>query len=824
MSTRIKGITVEIGGDTTGLDKALSGVNKNINKTQSELRDVEKLLKLDPKNTVLLKQKQELLAKAVESTEEKLEGLKKANEQATKSVEKYDDWKAAYDPIQTQIDETRKKLTGLKEEQKEVFNIEGEDSDRYKELKEEIKAANSELKELKKQAEAVNEEFGNPISKEQYNALQREIIESESKLKDLKEQAAKTENAINGIDEDSVEEVAKAADKAEKELKEAGKEASNFGDYLKAEMIVEGAKGLISTFKDVAEESKEYTKIMASLEVSSENAGYRAEQTAAIYKKLYGVLADEQAAATTTANLQAIGLTQEKLLELTDMAIGAWGKYGDSIPIDGLAEAINETIRTGKVTGNLADVLNWGTDAEENFGLSLKENIEFTELSKEKLKKLTKSQKEEYEARKAQYEETEKYNEKILEAVSAEDKFNLALEEAETESERINLLMSALAEQGLKEAGAGWRDNNEALVENNEAQAELKEQIAELGETLLPVFTEITEIVAGLLEEFNNLDDGTQKFILGAVLLVGTLGPVITTIGSVSKGIGGLGGAIDIITNTVLPALKTGFSTVFGFIAANPVVLLIAAIVGLVTFIATKGDEIQEVLQNVDDFLQQIFLVDWTQVFGKDLGEKLNIFMSIFKTVWDGTKRLLDGIIDFIRGVFTGDWERAWKGISNVFGTIFDGIKMIGKGAINGLIGLLNSGINAVNRMISGFNSIGIDIPEWLGGGSWHPNVSLIPNAAYLAKGGVLNDGTAVVGEAGPEILTISGGRAIVQPLTGNAAAGQGLGELMSLLAMYLPYLAAGQQIVLDTGELVGATAPAYNEALGEIAEQEKYQ
>ena len=104
MASRIKGITVEIGGSTTGLEKALSGVNKKINTTQAELRDVEKLLKLDPKNTVLLQQKQELLAKSVEDTKEKLDSLKKANEQAAGSVKNYDAWKEAYDPIQQEID------------------------------------------------------------------------------------------------------------------------------------------------------------------------------------------------------------------------------------------------------------------------------------------------------------------------------------------------------------------------------------------------------------------------------------------------------------------------------------------------------------------------------------------------------------------------------------------------------------------------------------------------------------------------------------------------------------------------------------------------
>ena len=78
MADRIKGITIEIGGDTTGLNKALSGTNKEIRNTQSQLKDVERLLKLDPSNTELLKQKQKLLAEAVEETGDKLEKLKTA--------------------------------------------------------------------------------------------------------------------------------------------------------------------------------------------------------------------------------------------------------------------------------------------------------------------------------------------------------------------------------------------------------------------------------------------------------------------------------------------------------------------------------------------------------------------------------------------------------------------------------------------------------------------------------------------------------------------------------------------------------------------------
>jgi phage-related minor tail protein len=99
MANRIKGITVEIGGDTTKLSKALEGVNKTIKNTQTKLKDVEKLLKLDPTNTELLSQKQKLLGDAVKDTKSKLDTLKQASEQAARTAGNYDAWKAKYDPI-----------------------------------------------------------------------------------------------------------------------------------------------------------------------------------------------------------------------------------------------------------------------------------------------------------------------------------------------------------------------------------------------------------------------------------------------------------------------------------------------------------------------------------------------------------------------------------------------------------------------------------------------------------------------------------------------------------------------------------------------------
>ena len=114
MGNRIKGITVEIGGDTTGLDKALRGVNSSITKTQSTLNDVNKLLKLDPSNTVLVAQKQQLLSQAVSQTSDKLEALESAQEQVTAAFQKGDIGQDKYQAFQREVEETRGKLNQYK--------------------------------------------------------------------------------------------------------------------------------------------------------------------------------------------------------------------------------------------------------------------------------------------------------------------------------------------------------------------------------------------------------------------------------------------------------------------------------------------------------------------------------------------------------------------------------------------------------------------------------------------------------------------------------------------------------------------------------------
>ena len=232
---------------------------------------------------------------------------------------------------------------------------------------------------------------------------------------------------------------------------------------------VAGAKALADGIINITESTKEYRTILGTLEVSSKQAGYTQEQTTEIYKKFQAVLGDTQKAATATANLQALGLSQENLRTIMEQAIGAWATYGDSIPIDSLAESINETVQVGKVTGVFADALNW--------------------------------------------------------AGTSEDEFNERLAACADTTERANLVLTQLSEQGLQATGQAWVENNQDIIAANTAQEAMNESIAQLGEALQPAASFLLEFgsalvdmatmginaISSLVEWFDNLFNAQQK-------------------------------------------------------------------------------------------------------------------------------------------------------------------------------------------------------------------------------------------------------------------------------------------------------------------------
>lgn len=342
-------------------------------------------------------------------------------------------------------------------------------------------------KTLDAEMRAVTQQYADAADSEEAVAEKSKVLTQQMKLQEqrvelLRDQVEKAADKYGVLDDRTLK-WKEALYNAEAQTKKYGNQLQNltadmddledvtrdtgdtFKDVFTAGALLEGIKGVAGAIADINEETKEHRKIMASLEVSSERAGYTAEQTAASYRTLYGVLGDDQTAATTTANLQALGLAQSDLKRLINGTIGAWATYGDSIPIDSLSEAINETIRVGKVTGTFADVLNW--------------------------------------------------------AGTSEDAFNESLAAASSETERANLVLQQLAKQGLVEAGQAWQQNNKDIVEANLNTAHWQENLAQLAERVSPLFNKLTggllKLTDAALDLTEDVDFGPLMTGLGAV-------------------------------------------------------------------------------------------------------------------------------------------------------------------------------------------------------------------------------------------------------------------------------------------------------------------
>ena len=740
MAGRIEGITVEIGGDVTKLNDALRSVNKQINSTQSALKDVERLLKMDPSNTVLLEQKQQLLAQAVDDTRTKLESLKTAEAQ-----------------VQAQF----------------------------------------------QRGEA---------SKEQYQALQREIIATEQKLESLEEAAKKSSVAMQ-----------KVGQTANNISDGAGKVASATAP------ATAGVLGLGAAVLATVPATEEYRVAQGKLNAAYEAAGYSADTAATAYNEFYKILGDTDTATEASQLLAKLVTNEQDVTEWTKIAAGVYGTFGDSLPVEGLIEAANETARTGTVTGVLADATNWAAKEGETFGVTLKENTEANE----------------------------EWNKAVLEAESAEDYFNLALQSCGSEAERNKLIMDTLA--GTYDGAAeSFYANNEAILESREASAAMQEAMAELATSIAPVVTMATQLAATFLNWFNSLSSGQKVAIAAILAIIAAISPVATVIGTVSSAIAIFTGAA-----TTGTAAATGLATVMT-VLTGPVGLVIAAVAAAAAAIillwnncegfrtavtaawevikqafqaalewiqatfapvwdavvqamqtvfqafqealTIAWEAITEVFQVFESFLMDVFGVTWSDVFAM-LQNVLSTFGGVVQTIiqtattiftglinwltstfltwwqsaWsnvinyltafkdnvvqiiDGVKTIFQGVIDFVTGVFTGDWERAWQGVQDIFRGIFEALEGIVKAPLNGVIFLLNKAIGFINTFISGINQV-IGVINMLGAGI--PTIPSIPEIAYLAKGGILEAGSAVVGENGPELLSLLNGKARVTPLS----------------------------------------------------------
>lgn len=797
MSTRVRGITIELGADTSGISSALKSVNTEIGSTSRQLKDVERLLKLDPGNTELLEQKQRLLNDRIGETKTKLEALKQAQKEVGDELQKTGKGQEQYDALTREIQSCERELKDL-ETQASKANV----------AVEKIAAAGGKLKDLGGKISNV----GSNMTRYVTTPIAGAGVAITKVASDFEAQMSKV-SAISSAYGDDLEKLRQTALDLSKNSKFSATEIAQAYEYMgmagwDVNQILAGTPGILdlatasgedlSAVSDIvtdgltalgmsAEDTTRFVNILAeasrssntnvemigeSFKYSASNAGalgYSAEDVAIAL----GLMANSGVKASQAGT--ALNNIFTRMAKEPKEAQAALDRLGVSMQIDGRMLSFREVL--DQLRGSFGKI-NMPADEFNSSVAELDRSLENGEITEDQYnKRMEELIKQAYGAEGAEKARTaamlagQRGMSGLLAIVNASqedyDKLTAAIDGSsdamvKTTDGAVIPLNDALAQgkdiaeeyNGTASAMAGVMGDNTA-ADMQKLTNQVQVLAVQLGDTLLPLVSDVVAEISEWVQKFQNLSPETQEMIVKVALLAAAIGPLLMVIGNLMSAVG------------MVMQFGPQLASLASFIVANPIALIIAAIVALYALIAVKGDEIQKVLQKVDDFIQNIFAKDWTKTFGA-LGEPLNSLMANIKLVWDGVKGIMNGVIDFVRGVFTGDWERAFKGLKEIVKSQFDLMSIVVKAPLNAIIGMVNTVIGAFNSLAVKINGFSFDIPEFFGGGTISANIPTFNKIPYLATGGILSQGSAVVGEAGAELLTMVNGRAVVQPLTTN--------------------------------------------------------
>lgn len=333
-----------------------------------------------------------------------------------------------------------------------------------------------------------------------------------------------------------------------------------------------------------------------------------------------------------------------------------------------------------------------------------------------------------------------------------------------------------------------------ALFGTAEQAGMMGTMVSGLTGPILAVIGIIALVTAALIDLYNNNEEfrkNVNDMISNLIEILQTLWnsflyPILTAVKDV---------LLDIWNNAILPVWET---------VKNCIADIIAKLSGLIEVLTPV---INFIIQLLSALLIPAFLL-LANTIGAVVSEAISFFGALLSNVSQvigGIIQVISGIIQFITGVFTGNWKQAWDGIVSIFKGIFDGIVGIAKAPINGVISLVNGVISAVNGMIKGLNKISFDIPDWvpgIGGSHFGLDLKTIDKVAYLAKGGNLLSGTAIVGEAGPEILQQMGNKTRVTPLSESGGINQANLIDYKRMAEVFSYALTKLKIKVDKREL----------------------
>lgn len=377
-------------------------------------------------------------------------------------------------------------------------------------------------------------------------------------------------------------------------ISNVGSKMSGFGTGMMAKFtlpIVGAITGAVMATQELRQE-------MAKLDTAFEASAHSVDRGREAFRELYKVVGDEGVAVEAAQQLAILSEEEEDLVKMTNALTGVYGTFGASLPIEGLAEAVNHTAKLGEVQGPLADAFEW-------VGVSIEEE-------NEKLASLT------------------------------------------TEQERAAYLADRLNSIYSNEADL-YRKNAAGIMEQRDAQLNFNEALSELAETFVPIITELTNVMAGLIEKFNNLSDGQKDAIIkiGGFLVI--IGPLVAGLGFMASGIGsavtaggqiigmfGKLGSASTILNTIM---RGGIGLAFS--PAGWIIIGIGLVIGAIYLLIKNFDKVKAAAVKVGDVFANVFT--W---LGDKISSRMQEISNFIMNPIDTIKNKVQATVDWIKNAF----------------------------------------------------------------------------------------------------------------------------------------------------------------------------
>ena len=694
MANRIKGITVEIGGDTTKLSKALEGVNKDIKGTQTQLKDVQKLLKLDPSNTELLSQKHKLLADAVTATKEKLEVLKTAAEQANTALANGEISQQQYDALQREIIETENELKRLTTEANnshtalEKMGVLGETlqsaGDKISGVGQKLLPVTAGVTALGTIAVKTGADFDSAMSKvaavsgatgSEMDALREKAREMGSKTKFSASEAAEAMNY----------------------MAMAGWKTNDMLSGIEGIMNLAAASG-----EDLASTSDIVTDALTAFGLSASDSGHFADILAA-------------ASSNANTNVSMMGET----FKYAAPVLGSLGYSAEdsAIAIGLMANAGIKSSQAGtalrSAITNLAKPTDTVASAMEQYGISLTDSSgkmyslrELMEQLRQKLGGLS-------EAEQAQAAAS-LFGKEAMSGMLA------IINGSPADFEKLSNAIDTCSD--TVDGYNGTTEKMAAVMQDNLAgqvtilKSQLEELAISFSDILMPTIRSIVSRIQELVDKLNQLDPQTKETIAKIALIAAALGPMLVVLGKTISSVGTVFSAVSKLP-ALFSAVQSGIGAITGALGVSlgPLLAIIAAVAALVAAFVHLWKTNDEFKSNIIGIWEQIksTFTGLTQGITdriNALGFDFESFTDVLKAAWDGLCNLLApifegvfqnisnifseftgvllGLLDVLIGLFTGDWEQCWNGIKGIFTSIWNFVVNTFRNIMNTLKGI----------------------------------------------------------------------------------------------------------------------------------------